>query len=128
LTWIVIIAALALGALVAISGCRGAGGSGSGKLDVVNWDYNHKPSINDAPAAFEAAGCGTKQCHGSMTAGGGAAPDLSHIGSKHNSSWIGDQIREPTKHNPNSKMPAYNDSKMLYVYQQAVATALSNQK
>lgn len=117
-------ATLVLAATCVIGGCRG-NSAASGKMDLTEF---RPPNIADAPIAYEAAGCGSPKCHGSMTGGGGAAPNLSHEGSRHDVVWISFQINNPKSHNPNSTMPAYDDKKMLFIFRQEVATALAAQK
>lgn len=68
---------------------------------------------------FEANGCGN--CHAVGGQGGGRAPDLSKVGAEaeHTSQWLVEHIKNPKKHNPNSKMPPFegkiNDKDLLAI-------------
>jgi mono/diheme cytochrome c family protein len=59
--------------------------------------------------AYERIGCG--RCHGSLSGGGGQAPNLSKVGAdpQHTVTWLADHIRTPQTHTPNSAMTAYGD-------------------
>lgn len=49
------------------------------------------------------------KCH--MIAGAGrkgSGPDLTHVGSEHDAEWIADHIRDPKKHQPNSRMTRFD--------------------
>ena len=63
--------------------------------------------------AFEAANC--NNCHstvGSPKTGRGMGPDLSKVGAKHDKEWIVAHIRDPKSHNPGSRMPAADATKL----------------
>jgi len=62
-----------------------------------------------ARAAYDRIGCGN--CHGTLEAGGGQAPNLSKVGAdpQHTQTWLADHIRNPQGHTPSSRMPAYGD-------------------
>jgi mono/diheme cytochrome c family protein len=122
----------ALGASILLVVCIAICGCNNGAKTTTDPVLTRMPTLADAPAIYKEGGCA--QCHGSMTGGGGTAPDLSHEGSKHGQDlattvmWIGDQIRNPKSHNPNTKMPEYNEHKMAYGNAQVLATVLANQK
>ncbi len=78
-----------------------------------------------AQAIFEKTGCGA--CHGSMTAGGGSAPDLSHEGARRQQAWIEAQIRNPRSHVPTSMMPSY-EGRLADEQIRALAAGLAQQK
>ncbi|MEJ2324989.1 MAG: c-type cytochrome [Nitrospirota bacterium] len=46
-------------------------------------------------------------CHTINSVGGKLGPDLTHIGSKENSAWLEEQVKDPKAHFPNSVMPAF---------------------
>lgn len=56
---------------------------------------------------FAAQGCGN--CHAVGGVGGTAGPDLTAVASNpiHTASWLTDHINKPTKHKPDSTMPAF---------------------
>src|SRR5204863_9217545 len=56
---------------------------------------------------FTAQGCGN--CHAIGGVGGTAGPDLTAVASNpiHTPSWLTDHINKPTKHKPDSTMPAF---------------------
>jgi hypothetical protein len=123
-----LVATLVLCFCIVLSGCKGSGTTSMNtppKLDKLT----RMPSLKDAPVVYNMAGCGTPQCHGGMTTGGGAAPSLATIGSRHDFVWIGDYIRDPKKMNPKATMPAFGDeAKYAYGNIQAIAGALALQK
>jgi mono/diheme cytochrome c family protein len=54
------------------------------------------------------------RCHRSGGGGpgrgrGGRGPDLSRIGAKHPVDWLQEHIRDPRSHNPNSRMPGFEE-------------------
>lgn len=120
-------ASLLLIIIVAIGGC-----SGTAKTNDYGTKLTRLPTLADAPMIYAKAGC--DRCHGAITGGGRTAPDLAHAGSKHgpdlvsNVTWIGDQIRNPKSHNPNTTMPTYDESKMAYGNAQVLATVLAKQR
>jgi cbb3-type cytochrome oxidase cytochrome c subunit len=46
-------------------------------------------------------------CHRFRELGGGGAPDLSEIGSRHAAAWIGLKINDPAALNPTTRMPSF---------------------
>jgi nitric oxide reductase subunit C len=79
-------------------------------IDTNNWPP--KPmvasavtSVTPGEAVYKAQGCSA--CHSISGVGGKVGPDLSHVGKMHDSEWIGEQLRNPKSHNPQSIMPSF---------------------
>lgn len=54
---------------------------------------------------FKSQGC--MNCHSFKGKGGEACPDLTGVTRRRNDGWIRDQIKDPKKHNPDSRMPDF---------------------
>jgi hypothetical protein len=81
-------------------GDPGAGGTGSTETP---------PEFAAGRKVFEAQKC--TRCH--ATGGGrGRGPDLSHVGANRTADWISEHVRDPQSHNPRSRMPKYDESKI----------------
>ncbi|MBI4684458.1 MAG: cytochrome c [Nitrospirae bacterium] len=61
----------------------------------------------DGSEIFKREGC--INCHSFKGRGGSAGPDLTSITEIKDSHWIRNQIKNPKKHNPNSRMPEFRD-------------------
>jgi cbb3-type cytochrome oxidase cytochrome c subunit len=59
----------------------------------------------DGAELFRREGC--VNCHSFRGKGGSMAPDLTGVTKRRNRSWIRDQINDPKKHNPDSRMPSF---------------------
>ena len=64
-----------------------------------------KPQIELGKNVFNQYRCDL--CHKIGGKGGIIGPELTHVGSKQDPSWITKQIRDPKSNNPNTQMPAY---------------------
>jgi nitric oxide reductase subunit C len=62
-------------------------------------------SPDPGEAVFKSQGC--KACHKIGSVGGTVGPDLTHVGSRRDNTWIKIQIKYPKAHNPNSIMPSF---------------------
>lgn len=60
----------------------------------------------DGPGLFRREGC--IYCHSFKGEGGSMAPDLTGVTKRRSKSWIRDQLKNPQKHNPGSKMPSFS--------------------
>jgi mono/diheme cytochrome c family protein len=71
-----------------------------------------KPPASSLVAAGKAvyAKNGCANCHAIGGKGGKSAPDLSAIGKTKTAKWLEDQIKDPKSHNPDAKMPGYEDA------------------
>jgi mono/diheme cytochrome c family protein len=56
-------------------------------------------------ALFETEVC--IQCHSFKGVGGNMAPDLTAVTNRRSDGWISQQIKNPKKNNPDSRMPDY---------------------
>ncbi len=54
---------------------------------------------------FQSQNCSS--CHQIAGTGGAAAPDLTHVGARHDLAWLHEYIEKPKSHNPEAKMPAF---------------------
>ena len=54
---------------------------------------------------FIREGCGN--CHRFRELGSGGAPDLSDIGSRRGTGWIGAHVGNPAAHDPETRMPSF---------------------
>jgi len=88
-----------LGVLIMAAGCNKS--TEPGKVGTAIAD--------SGPVAFQKYGC--SRCHSIAGAGGGRAPDLTHVAAdpSHTKDWIIEQIRNPASHNPSTRMPAYGN-------------------
>ncbi len=59
----------------------------------------------DGSVLFEREGC--IQCHSFKGKGGNMAPDLTAVTNRRSDRWIRQQIKNPGKKNPDSRMPAF---------------------
>ncbi len=59
----------------------------------------------DGAKVFEKAGC--LSCHRYKGVGGSICPDLTDVTKRKSEQWIRQQIKDPSKNNPNSKMPSF---------------------
>ncbi|NJD55331.1 MAG: cytochrome c [Nitrospirae bacterium] len=55
-------------------------------------------------------------CHRFKGQGGMAGPDLTEVFKRRNTVWIVHQIRNPRSHNPDSRMPSYENLDILDIY------------
>lgn len=60
----------------------------------------------DGSELFRMQGC--INCHSFKGKGGEMAPDLTGVTKRRRDGWIRDQIRNPLKHNPDSRMPSFD--------------------
>jgi cbb3-type cytochrome oxidase cytochrome c subunit len=56
---------------------------------------------------FTTKGC--IRCHSFKGKGGNIGPDLTAVADRRSGRWICQQIKNSKKHNPQSRMPAFND-------------------
>lgn len=61
--------------------------------------------VPDGREVFKREGC--SGCHSLRGHGGGIGPDLTAVSKEKGYFWISRQIRNPSSHNPDSRMPAY---------------------
>jgi cbb3-type cytochrome oxidase cytochrome c subunit len=59
----------------------------------------------DGSVLFAHEGC--IQCHSFKGKGGNMAPDLTAVTNRRSDRWIRQQIKNPRKNNPDSRMPAF---------------------
>lgn len=59
----------------------------------------------DGEAVFRREGC--LGCHKFKGQGGGAGPDLTSVSVTRSDRWIRNQIKNPVKNNPDTRMPDY---------------------
>lgn len=59
----------------------------------------------DGEELFNKQGC--IGCHSFKGKGGGICPDLTGVTGRRSDGWIRVQIKDPTKHNSNSRMPGF---------------------
>jgi cbb3-type cytochrome oxidase cytochrome c subunit len=59
----------------------------------------------DGSVLFAREGC--IQCHSFKGKGGNMAPDLTAVTNRRSDRWIRQQIKNPRKNNPDSRMPAF---------------------
>lgn len=62
-------------------------------------------SAEKGAALFEQEGCSS--CHSFQGAGGHTAPDLTAVTESRSEGWIRQQITDPPKNNPRTRMPSY---------------------
>jgi len=55
---------------------------------------------------FQTQGC--TSCHQIAGTGGSIGPDLTHVGSAHDATWLQQFIENPKSKNPDAKMPAFS--------------------
>lgn len=63
-------------------------------------------SPEQGAALFEREGC--ISCHSFKGVGGNTASDLTAVTERRSDDWIRRQIRDPSRNNPRTRMPAYN--------------------
>ncbi|GAB4483503.1 MAG: cytochrome c [Thermodesulfovibrionales bacterium] len=78
-------------------------------------------SFPSGKAVFEREQC--LGCHRFKDRGGMLGPDLTEVSKRHSTFWIASQIRDPKRHNANSRMPGYPHLSFLERY--AIAQHLS---
>ncbi len=59
----------------------------------------------DGAKLFEKEGC--NKCHRFKGVGGSICPDLTDVKNRRSREWIHQQLKDPSKNNPNSKMPSF---------------------
>lgn len=59
----------------------------------------------DGESIFKREGCAS--CHIFKGQGGGAGPDLTNISETRSDRWLRQQIKNPAKNNPDTRMPDY---------------------
>lgn len=59
----------------------------------------------DGESIFKREGCAS--CHTFKGQGGGAGPDLTSIAEIRSARWLKQQIKNPAKNNPETRMPDY---------------------
>lgn len=59
----------------------------------------------DGEYIFKREGCAG--CHVLKGQGGGAGPDLTNVAETKSDRWLRQQIKNPAKNNPNTRMPDY---------------------
>ena len=64
-------------------------------------------SIPSGEAVFREQRCNT--CHRFKGEGGLTGPDLTEVSRRRGTVWIMGQIRNPKSHNPDSRMPSYDN-------------------
>jgi cbb3-type cytochrome oxidase cytochrome c subunit len=47
-------------------------------------------------------------CHHLDNLGGGQAPDLTHVGARHDADWITAHVKDPQSQKPDSRMPKFD--------------------
>lgn len=64
-------------------------------------------SLTSGADLFRNQGC--IDCHSFKGKGGQTCPDLTAVKGRRSDEWIRVQIKDPTKHNPNTRMPAFGN-------------------
>jgi len=62
-------------------------------------------TVSQGKEIFMSEGCA--DCHSFKGKGGELAPDLTAVGQRRSTLWIMAQIKDPTSHNPDSRMPEF---------------------
>jgi ubiquinol-cytochrome c reductase cytochrome b subunit len=75
-------------------------------------------------ALFKQQQCGT--CHEVAGQGGGIAPDLTYIGTRHSSGWLHSFIENPTTFHPGTAMPAFGPPMLSHQEIEEIAQYLSS--
>ncbi|HEV2494926.1 MAG TPA: c-type cytochrome [Terriglobia bacterium] len=79
-----------------------------GEIDTNGWPPAPEGVARQEPAGnkiFLAEHCNS--CHAIQGSGGALAPDLTHVGSRRDKTWILEQLDNPRAHKPDSIMPSF---------------------
>lgn len=79
-------------------------------------------TVSQGKEIFLSEGCAG--CHSFKGHGGETAPDLTAVGERRSTLWIMSQIKDPTSHNPDSRMPEFGHLSVFERY--AIAHYIRN--
>jgi cbb3-type cytochrome oxidase cytochrome c subunit len=71
-------------------------------------------SLPGGEAVFREQRCDT--CHRFRGQGGLTGPDLTEVSKRRGTLWIMNQIKNPRSHNPDSRMPAYDNLGYIEIF------------